>query len=501
MKTHVIQLEQYDDLISVRDKMSWAKAPRILLVWPPRRSIKISPLDMVLLQRHAIYLGAQLGIATRSGYVHHAAIDYGIPVFRSSKEAQSESWSVKPRKPNLRRRKRKRNLRAFHKELLESMRFQEPGGLNKPIIRIGIFISGVLAILVLLAFLLPSAIIRLNPITQVQSVQIPIIIDPKSNKQSKTGVIPAYLVSISLEGNDEAQATGKMVLPEARAAGIVRFTNLTPLPVSIPEGTIIHTVDSPNLSFFVSKAGEAAGGVGATLDLPIRAVEGGLAGNLPEDSLQVLEGSLGLSLAVTNPEATTGGSDGEKTVANSEDRSKLSLKVQDSLIQLARVTIAQQIPKGGSLIPGTLKGETISEIFSPPESTPGPRLSLKLIQNYQAYYVSEDDLKSLGNQVLDASISEGYIPIPGSLTVTPIGEPEITSDGNLIWQVRADRNNAARIDLFDVLPRVLGKTPATAKKNMEELSIMSAPEITLSPAWWFWLPSLPLKIAIETNPQ
>jgi hypothetical protein len=65
MKTQLIPLESHDDLISIRDRMSWAKTPRILLVWPKSERIPLRPLDLKVLQRHATSLGAQLGLVTR----------------------------------------------------------------------------------------------------------------------------------------------------------------------------------------------------------------------------------------------------------------------------------------------------------------------------------------------------------------------------------------------------------------------------------------------------
>ena len=62
MKTQVIQLDPHDDGTSVRDKMSWAKSPRILLVYPRRSRILARTLDLRLLQRHAATLGEQLAI-------------------------------------------------------------------------------------------------------------------------------------------------------------------------------------------------------------------------------------------------------------------------------------------------------------------------------------------------------------------------------------------------------------------------------------------------------
>ena len=53
MKTQVIHLDPHDDLISIRDRMAWAKTPRILLVWPKRGRVGVRPLDLTLLRRHA----------------------------------------------------------------------------------------------------------------------------------------------------------------------------------------------------------------------------------------------------------------------------------------------------------------------------------------------------------------------------------------------------------------------------------------------------------------
>ena len=53
MKTQIITLESHDDLVSVRDRMSWAKSPRILLVWPRFEKITLRPLDLRILQHHA----------------------------------------------------------------------------------------------------------------------------------------------------------------------------------------------------------------------------------------------------------------------------------------------------------------------------------------------------------------------------------------------------------------------------------------------------------------
>ena len=73
MKTQIITLESHDDLISVRDKLSWAKTPRILLVWPKYEKVTLRVLDLKVLQRHAGSLGSQLGLVTRRANVRRDA--------------------------------------------------------------------------------------------------------------------------------------------------------------------------------------------------------------------------------------------------------------------------------------------------------------------------------------------------------------------------------------------------------------------------------------------
>ena len=59
MKTQIITLESHDDLISVRDKLSWAKTPRILLVWPKYEDVTLRLLDLKFEMRFTRYFARQ----------------------------------------------------------------------------------------------------------------------------------------------------------------------------------------------------------------------------------------------------------------------------------------------------------------------------------------------------------------------------------------------------------------------------------------------------------
>src|SRR5512141_2555823 len=98
MKTQIITLESHDDLISVRDRLSWAKTPRILLVWPKYEKITLRQVDLKVLHRHATSLGAQLGLVTRARRVRVDAEALHIPVFESTGQAQRVAWPTPRRK-------------------------------------------------------------------------------------------------------------------------------------------------------------------------------------------------------------------------------------------------------------------------------------------------------------------------------------------------------------------------------------------------------------------
>ncbi|MCC6568277.1 MAG: hypothetical protein IT315_03475, partial [Anaerolineales bacterium] len=165
MKTKIITLESHDDLISVRDRMSWAKTPRILLVAPKFEKIALRQVDLKVLQRHASSLGAQLGLVTRTRRVRADAEELGIPVFESTGEAQREAWAEIPPKRLTTRKPPAKNLR----EKREQVQVREEAWRAHPATRLGAFIVGVVSVFAIVALFIPRAQIQLKPIIETQS--------------------------------------------------------------------------------------------------------------------------------------------------------------------------------------------------------------------------------------------------------------------------------------------------------------------------------------------
>src|SRR5512142_3550927 len=138
MRTQIITIESHDDLISVRDRMSWAKTPRILLVWPKYEKVTLRQVDLKVLQRHAASLGAQLGLVTRARRVREDAEALSIPVFESTGQAQRVAWP-QPRRRKWPHRPPRKNLR----EQRDRLSAGEAAWRSHPAVRVGAVTLGV----------------------------------------------------------------------------------------------------------------------------------------------------------------------------------------------------------------------------------------------------------------------------------------------------------------------------------------------------------------------
>ena len=162
MKTQIITLESHDDLISVRDKLSWAKTPRILLVWPKYAKVSLRVLDLKVLQRHADSLGAQLGLVTRRVKVRRDAESLGIPVFISTTVAQRNLWpDSAPRSRRVPKAPR-RDLRKVRDSVYE----KEAPWRTSLLGRVLTFTAGVIAVLAMTSLFVPHAALTLYPEAQ-----------------------------------------------------------------------------------------------------------------------------------------------------------------------------------------------------------------------------------------------------------------------------------------------------------------------------------------------
>jgi hypothetical protein len=499
MKTQVIQLEPLDDVTSVRDKMAWAKTPRILLVFPHHSRILSRTLDLRLLRRHAATLGAQLAIVTRSGDLRRIAQAVGIPAFNTVASAQRKTWEGQPLAEKPRRRTPRPDLRqmrhaAFPAEAHWRTRF---------VVRFLFFSLAVLAVLTLLLPFLPSASIKLTPETHQQSLTVAVSASPAVATVNLTGTIPARLIFTTLERSKTAPVSGSITIPDSLAAGIVRFRNLTAEAVGIPAGTIVRTTGDPPVRFATTTDASLAAGVGEMVDVTVQAVEagGGASGNLPADSLVAIEGDLGVSLAVTNPGSTAGGSDRTAPAQTADDRIHLHDALLSEILQECKAALPKMLASGDVYFPDTLAvGQLLSETYFPAEGQTGETLSLTMNLQCQVQYASAADVNTLAEMALDANLPDGFIPVSGEVTTPVASIPKTDTDGITRWEMQPQRLLRAHLDPLAATQLALGRRPAQAARRLSEsFQLASVPKIQVKPSWWPWLPIVPFRITISTG--
>lgn len=502
MKTQIIQLETHDDTISVKDKLGWSQTGRVALVWPSRGQLMDRRLDLVLLQRHSQSLGVQIAIVTRDPEVRFQARELGIPVFRTVRKAQTERW----------KRKRSKGSRTFppasgeeRLSRIETLlanpfhRSRETRTLSLPL-RIGIFSLAVLAVLSIVAVLIPSAEIHITPGEKTQQITLSVQADDSIDEVNLAGMLPARWIDVSVEGRGTAPSTGSINIPYGYASGEVVFQNLTDQAVSIPPGTVVSTANS-SFRYSTERETRVPAGAGEQASAPVRAIQPGSRSNLASNRIIAVEGDLGVQVIVSNPSPVTGGSMVSSAAPTAVDRAQLKEELITKLGQTALQEIENNLTPGDILLsdhPHLVR--VISEVYDPDGTQPASELELILRLDFEAPYVAAADMKEFADSILDANKPGGYAVIPGSLKVEQLQSPVFDNGITNPWRLKFSRELQSEPSIDEAISLVLGKRPFQAIQLLEEnLAISGEPRLETSPAWWPVIPYIPIRIEVISS--
>jgi hypothetical protein len=336
----------------------------------------------------------------------------------------------------------------------------------------------------------------------MQSVVLPVIAGPSVESVFITGSIPAREKHVIVEGTQTVVVTGQGVTPQSKAKGSVIFRNLTQQAVTVPAETVVRTAGEPGVRFVTTRTGEVFAGVDEMLQLPVEAVESGRSGNVETETIVIVEGRLGLSLSVTNPEPLSGGRETPSMQASDADRERAKEALMEKLEEEARAQLANEMKTGDILFDDTFAiSQILSEVYDPPAGAAGTKLTLTMQVEFSTLYAAASDLTQLASLALNASIPAGFRAESTSeeLILEPVTKPILNEDGFTRWTVRAQRRivqqvNAAQItkmigNSFTLRPNSIGKG----------LPLQDAPESHLSPSWWPWVPIVPFRISLFTE--
>jgi hypothetical protein len=497
MKTQIITLATHDDLVSVRDRLSWAKSPRILLVWPAHVQVALQPLDLRILQQHASGLGAQLGLVTRRGEIRRDATSFGIPVFHTAAEAQRDAWP-RSRTGRSRRLASGRHTTAELRDMSARLSARANPWTSRPAPRIGFFSLAVLAVLGVASLFVPRAEVELTPIKEEQSAVIAIEIEEEGGAGVLGGTVPSRTRAITVAGNRTVTVDARSEVPTAKATGSVEFRNLTAAPLLIPSGTIVYTV-SPQLVRFVTLEDKPLeGGTSSLAEIRIEALDAGKIGNVPAAAIQGIEGRLSASTTVSNTAPTGGGANELQSVPSQEERDELRASLLTNLRAQAEAQLLEELEAQDVLLPGGIELASIDdERYEPAYGQPASVLSLEMTATFAATFVQGADLQRLAAMALNGAIPPGYDARPESLNFALEPAATVNTGDPAGLELRAARSVSRHVDPLEANVMVRGATPERAVATLaSRLPLAAPPVIKLTPSWWPWLPLIPFRIEV-----
>ncbi|MBA2489297.1 MAG: baseplate J/gp47 family protein [Chloroflexi bacterium] len=317
---------------------------------------------------------------------------------------------------------------------------------------------------------LPTVSITVRPATsQVGPLSVRVTADPAAAiPDAEAAVVPAQRIDIPLSANGTFAATGRQVTEE-RATGTVRFTSENTLfEVPIPEGTRVATADGiafeTTRTVTIPVASFATGP--AVRDAPVRAVQGGSAGNVEKASISELPGPIEAQLVrVTNPSAMAGGARTEISVVVRQDYDDALGQLETSLDEQLQAALADPAytARGLVLFPATALREP-ADADRPAvelEDMEATTFSLAVVSRGTVLGVDEAMVAEMAVDRLTGSLVANTRLLPDSV-VTTVGEGSAAA-GVITYDVSVTGERYVPLDPAPMVQAIRGRTISEAR--------------------------------------
>ena len=494
MKTTLIQIDPHDDLTSIKDKMTWAKSPRMLLFFPHGYPVDQSPLTMKLIRRYAETNGSRVALITRDRMMREIAEEQEIPCFTSAPQAEKKSWGTAESRKPLGAFKGIEKISAIRGEVQQSPKSSR-FSLAQKFISITLLIGiGVISSL----FFIPSATVTVYPVLIDQVVDYQVVLDPNVTEVGIAGVLPAGSISIEVSGELSVDSTGKVVVPKTKATGEITITNLTTKRVLIPRGTVVSTGGLSPVEFYLTSEVSLAAVTGAQTAATIEAVNVGESGNVA-NGMVTLIGGLDNVVSINNSEPTSGGTEQSFPTPAEGDYKILQDKLHAQLISDCNEKILGESEEGTILIGNSIKlGQEISRNEIPSIGEPSDRATLTLTMSCSAITYTLEDEKMLAKIILDQNLGNRLKPLNDIIQTKQTSGATVVNVQSYTWKGHASRLLMPSFEKQDLLSLISGKPIEEAKNFIfQAFEQEKAPVVVIAPVWWSRLPWLPNRIKLE----
>ncbi len=514
-RPELLQLERNEDVASIRGRLLPHAQSRVLLVWPVRGSALTRRLELVLVQREAQRLGVQLALLTQDPDVIRYARELNLSTFTTVGASERGRWK--------RGRSQLISLGTLHNraesadpDAQVSAIAQAQAERKRPpsLLRLTgalILLSMVLALGAAAALLiLPTATITLLPARSLIQAEALITADPDETDVDPQGaVIPARLLSITVEESASLLPGGSQQLSSTPATGTALFVNLGDDPVAIPAGALVGTSGAAPVWFHTLTSASLEAGAGNQVELPIEATTNfaGMAGNVDSGFINSAAGELAQQVSVRNLRPTSGGSSRAVSIVLPEDHARLLAMVRQQLKSQAYIALLSRLDDGQHLILESMSIATERNDWTRFSAIPGEAagmLSLDMKAIVEAIAIDETLAQQVVLNRLQVEVAGGSSLLPQTINHERGTVVSDYADGLIrIWR-RAEALTEINVDAGALSEQLVGMTSAEARARIhQELSLQpgTTPRINIEPDWPGRMPFLPFRITIQLAEQ
>lgn len=498
-----IWLGEGDSVSVVRYKLEQAQSRRIALIIPPGSPLLESDMSLAMIRRFAETLALDLVLVTDDPVVAERARWAGLRTAWTQDGVQrlpserAKNWlysrlGIKP------------GAVSARLSQLSGLRTWRPPEVDMHALQTSALLVGlgltVIALVVVL-FFMPSAEVLLDPQGEPGSTTVDVLADTAlGGVNYELRQVPARLAEIEVIGQEIGQTTGKQSTPDKNAEGDVVFANKTTEEVIIPKGTVVRTSEGEPIRFYTVLDAKVPGSYGATVRVPVVALDAGLRGNVDSFMIRAVEGEPGLKVDVLNDRPTKEGSEKRTGVVAIQDNDRLRASLMQRLQEEAYDALVKSLNPGEWVPPDSLEVAITEETFDKKVDEPADMLSLTMEVRVTGVAVNGQAVREMITQVLETSSGKGWIVNEATLQVQqPVGT--VTVEGQVVhFQATGDALLVPAIDLGAISRQIAGQSPERAGELLAAAyDLRQPPEIRVSPSWWQRLPWLPARIKVQLS--
>jgi len=506
----IIELEDIDDIHTIRDRLATATGGRVILVVPWDSPALRKSVDLQIVQRFADTTRLDVAIVSTESEVRTAAREVGLPAFRSVPAAQratlwrkpfDEDEELAPWQPSRRKTREARRAAVERDQADAQARRRHPAW---GILKVVLLMIVVVALAGTALAIIPQADIEFVPRSTQLIANVEVIADPAAETVDPlTGHVPAAEITTIVRDLITVPTTGKRGIPDTRASGPVIFVNMLNTPVTVGKGTAVRTsATGQAVRFIVTDDVQVPAGIGAQAEGRVEAVEPGAAGNVPANFINEIEGVAALAVRVSNPEPLTGGGEREVRSVDAADRETAREQIAPKLREKAIEQFQAQLGPGEFLIPESLSGTIVEATFDREVTEQADTLTLLMRVEYSVFKIASEDANGLAFAALANQAPAGYDLIPQGLGFQRGAASPVPNTENLYqFPVQGIGYAAAALDINRATRQVAGKPVDEAVALLKQaLPLKSDPKIRIYPDWFPVLPWLSFRIKSEVNP-